>query len=465
MCDESRSAAAPGLHPDSVGGAVLVVGAGEAGSRVAGALASRGAPVVVLSPDGSPGVELPPLSKKLFAESLTLTAHSVDPAAADSGPGHAVSSGSSVALLQGAAVELDLDTRSVRLDTGEWVHGSAIVIATGSAARILDIELPGGPAFTLHSAADAQAIREHLAALRSGSAQDTPVDIGIIGSGFLALELARGAVDAGHTATVHLNGPHPLPRLSAPLSDAVMALHESAGVRFVPHSTPVDYVARDFWITAVGAQAATDFAGQDVQRTSAGALLTDAHLRVLAAGGAPLEAVYAIGDCGQVAHGPMAAYGPQESEPVAASQGEWLGRCLGAASNHAESPGPAEPDPSEHVEPGHSAPTAAWSDLPWHWSFQGPVRVFTAGMSAAASQGEPVVLGDLATGSGQVALFASEADDAPLIGIETLGAPKPHLAARRLLASGAVPTRGQVSAPGFDLVTASRLAGSGPARA
>ena len=265
MCDESRSAAAPGLHPDSVGGAVLVVGAGEAGSRVAGALASRGAPVVVLSPDGSPGVELPPLSKKLFAESLTLTAHSVDPAAADSGPGHAVSSGSSVALLQGAAVELDLDTRSVRLDTGEWVHGSAIVIATGSAARILDIELPGGPAFTLHSAADAQAIREHLAALRSGSAQDTPVDIGIIGSGFLALELARGAVDAGHTATVHLNGPHPLPRLSAPLSDAVMALHESAGVRFVPHSTPVDYVARDFWITAVGAQAATDFAGQDVQ--------------------------------------------------------------------------------------------------------------------------------------------------------------------------------------------------------
>lgn len=428
---------------------ILVIGAGEAGVRCAHALAQAGLPVHVISPDGELGVELPPLSKTLFTETLTTAHHHLD---------------DTVQVIRGRAIGLDPTARTVELDTGERLRGSAIVIATGSTARTLDLELPGGPVFTLHSASDATAIREHLAeSIEIPSA--APADIGIIGSGFLALELARGAVDAGHTATVHLNGPRPLPRLSAPLSDAVMALHESAGVRFVPHSTPVDYVARDFWITAVGAQAATDFAGRGVQRTSTGALLTDAHLRVLAAGGAPLEAVYAIGDCGQVAHGPMAAYGPQESEPVAASQGEWLGRFLGAASNHAESPGHAEPGPSEHVEPGHSAPTAAWSDLPWHWSFQGPVRVFTAGMSASASQGEPVVLGDLATGRGQVALFASAADDAPLVGVETLGPPKPHLAARRLLASGAVPTRAQVSALDFDLVAASRLAGSGPARA
>ena len=90
------------------------------------------------------------------------------------------------------------------------------------------------------------------------------------------------------------------------------------------------------------------------------------------------------------------------------------------------------------------------------------MRVFTAGLSAEASQGEPVVLGDLSTGRGQVALFASAADDAPLVGVETLGPPKPHLAARRLLASGTVPTRAQVSAPGFDLVAASRLPGRRP---
>ena len=437
-------------------------------------LALAGAPVTIVAPGGRPSAELPPLSKTLFAESLAVAAHRTGPphgehAASDSS-GPLTPDHTSLRFVSGRAVEIDPAGLTVRLDTGDRLHGSSIVIATGSTARTLDLEPPGGPAHTLHSVADANVIREHLTALRSDrtaatrapSGNDARVDIGIIGSGFLAVELARGAVDAGHTTTVHLNGPRPLPRLSAPLGDAVMALHESAGVHFVVNSTPDDYSSRDLWITAVGARAATDFAGHEVQRANSGALLTDARLRVLDAGGRPFESVYAIGDCGQVANGPMAAYGRQESEPVAASQGEWLGRLLGAASNPAESSDHPEPDPSEHVEEGHSAPTDAWSDLPWHWSFQGSVRVFTAGMPAAASQGEPVVLGDLVTGRGQVALFASAADDAPLVGVETLGPPKPHLAARRLLASGTVPTRAQVSAPGFDLVAASRLPGRRP---
>lgn len=446
-------------EPVGLPGPILVIGAGETGVRCANALARAGAPVVVISPDGQPGIELPPLSKSLFDTSLTQSEHRLD---ADD-----VST-----VIRGRAVCLDPVTRTVELDSGEQLRGSAIVIATGSTARTLDLELPGGPVHTLHSAADASFIREHLAALRSDRAgvgrasegSTAPVDLGVIGSGFLAVELARGAVDAGHRATVYLNGRRPLPRLSAPLGDAVMALHESAGVRFVQHSTPADYSAHDLWITAVGAQAATDLAGQDVQSSSTGALLTDAKLRLLDAHGAPFESVYAIGDCGQVAHGPMAAYGPQESEPMAASQGEWLGRHLSAQQN---STGPQERTASQDTSGAsiHLEPTGAWTDLPWHWSFQGPVRVFTAGMSASASQGEPVVLGDLAAGRGQVALFASAADDAPLVGVETLGPPKPHLAARRLLASGAVPTRAQVSAPDFDLVAASRLAGSGPARA
>nr|WP_272902444.1 oxidoreductase C-terminal domain-containing protein [Brevibacterium daeguense] len=112
---------------------------------------------------------------------------------------------------------------------------------------------------------------------------------------------------------------------------------------------------------------------------------------------------------------------------MAGSQGRWLGKRLtGTAAE-------------------------AWADIPWHWSFQGPVRVFTAGMSAGRTTGTPVVLGEPDAKSFQVALFAGDASDSPLVGVETLGTPQLHNAAKKVLAQPQVPTRDEVEADDFDM--------------
>lgn len=423
----------------------VILGGGAAGTACAQAISSRGGEAIVIEPRAH-RVELPPLTKSLFGPELTLTAHPTDL------PG--------ITVIDGEAARIT-DT-AVLLDDGTQVAYDQLVIATGLMPRTPP---PGfESAHSIHSADDALRWREILA---SHATQAAAGDIGVLGSGYLALETARGAADAGFPVTVHLRGERPLPQVHPLTSQVLRELHETAGVRFVVNDPAPDPSAHGQWIIAIGAVPRLPELPAGWQGAPGEPLRVDAHLRLATRAGdadsggssAAPGNVWAIGDVAQVSAGTMSDHGHHPAESTAQSQGVWLGAALADASSPAQplsdqqSPDQLSPAALRRAEPSPASPetTPPWSDVPWHWSFQGPVRLFTAGTSAGSADPTPVLTGDFSHGRGQLLLFSGPTDEAHMVGVETLGAPAAHNAARRVLASGNAPTRAEAGRSDFDL--------------
>lgn len=362
---------------------LAIVGAGLAGTECASAYVGAGGTADVVLIDSRPEpTELPPLSKTLFAEQLNLVPLQL---------------AGSVRLVDGTVAEVAADGRSLRLADGQRLECDSLVVATGLQARRPQTELPGGPVHTIRTSADAEAIR---AAVTPGA------DIGVLGSGYLALEAARGAADAGHSATVYLRGDRPLiGRHHESIGRALMERHAEAGVQFVLEADPSDYAAHDLWIAAVGGSPLTEWLPESWDRSGSGHLSVTGGMQVTSSR-QPVSGVWAIGDLAQLSTGPFAGAGPMESEAAASSQGAWLGSQLAAGA-------PAESE---------------WIDVPWHWSFQGSERVFAAGRVTDTEAA--LVSGDTSSGRFQVLHFHEDV----LCGAETLNQPPAHNAARKLLA-------------------------------
>ena len=354
-------------------------------------------------------VELPPLSKSLAAQELSLVPHVL---------------GENVIRVQGTVSKVrpaessDRARYIVETTAGE-LPADAVVYATGLTPRT-----PAFDALTVYDRASATRAHQAIRALEPGTS------VGVLGSGFLALEIARGLADAGHHPHVYLRGDRPLPKVSGHLAQAVVALHEH--VTFVPHTPEPDPSQHPLWFAAVGA-------------TSAGPALPSAKTNpksnpepnpALTHAGYPvapdlrvagLPGVYAIGDCARVEEGPMKGIEPAEA--AATSMGRWLGAVLG------------EQTAGKRAAGGKAlAEDATWVDVPWHWSFQGPVRIFTAGKNLSTTNGEPVLLGD-PTRKAQWLFFAP---DGTLARVETLNNSGAHNAAKRVLASHDLPHRSDV---------------------
>lgn len=350
-------------------------------------------------------VELPPLSKSLAAQELSLVPHVL---------------GENVIRVQGTVSKVRPEESSdraryiVEATAGE-LPADAVVYATGLTPRT-----PAFDALTVHDRASATHAHQAIRALEPGTS------VGVLGSGFLALEIARGLADAGHHPHVYLRGDRPLPKVSAHLAQAVVALHEH--VTFVPHTPEPDPSQHPLWFAAVGATSAGPALPSAKTNPNSNPESTPAGYPVgpdLQVAGLP--GVYAIGDCARIEEGPMK--GVQPAEAAATSMGRWLGAVLG------------EQAAGKRAAGGKAlAEDATWVDVPWHWSFQGPVRIFTAGHNLSATTGEPVLLGD-STRRAQWLFFAP---DGTLARVETLNNPGAHNAAKRVLASQDLPHRSDV---------------------
>ncbi len=404
---------------------IVIIGGGAAGSQIAQVLSRAGKTAVIVDPRDEP-VELPPLTDGLFGDELTVTPLPVP-------PGTARITAEAVRVEQGA----------VHLADGRVLEAESIVIATGLSPRRSPI--PGG--YTVGSLPEAQALR--AAVLGTESANPTPEAsveggapkptgslprLGVLGSGFLALEIARSAADRGVEVSLHLRGDLPLPGTSPELGRAVLALNEAAGVRCVPHDPNPDVASADVWAAAVGSRPVLPECSWPL--TFSGRLAVGADLQVV-------PGVWAVGDCAEPVEGPNAGLGDGGAEPTALSQGLWLGRVLAG----------------EDVD-------ARWHEVPSRWSFQGTTRVFTAGASYSACDPNPVALGDIRAGRGQLLFFSGPEDDSVVLRVETIGLPPAHNAAKRLLGPvlaegldaiaeghqmpGAV-TRKEAEAPDFDM--------------
>ncbi len=197
---------------------VLIVGAGQAGARVAQHLREEGyaGSVLLLGDEPHPPYERPPLSKAFLASeceesSLMLQAE------------HYWSERNVQMRLGTRVGTLDRAQRAATLDDGTVVRYGTVVIATGGAPR--QLRLPGSGVermLALRTLADAHRLRDTLAGARR---------LAIVGGGVIGLEVASTARKAGLEVQVFEAGAYPMGRvLCLTASQWLADLHKEAGV-------------------------------------------------------------------------------------------------------------------------------------------------------------------------------------------------------------------------------------------
>jgi 3-phenylpropionate/trans-cinnamate dioxygenase ferredoxin reductase component len=198
----------------------VIVGAGLAGAKAAQTLRDEGfdGDVVLLGEEPERPYERPPLSKGLLLgtadretvfvhEAGWYTEHDVD-------------------LRTGVGVgAIDRAARQVELADGQRISYDALLLATGSTPRPLDV--PGAfldGVLQLRTLADSDRI---AAALVDGG------NLVVVGGGWIGLEVAAAARQRGAAVTVVERSPLPLLRVLGPDIAPVFAdLHRDNGVRF-----------------------------------------------------------------------------------------------------------------------------------------------------------------------------------------------------------------------------------------
>jgi 3-phenylpropionate/trans-cinnamate dioxygenase ferredoxin reductase subunit len=422
---------------------IVIIGGGLAGTTAARELNARGLAVTVIDPRAGDTCERPPLSKHLFDDSR----HHL--------PYH-LESTEHITFVRDWAEEITLaeaaaDSRytaetqrhphpladhhatagTIHLASEETIDFTHCILATGMEAnRPLIPQYPD--ALPVYDLADAEWI------LKIVENATHPLNIGVLGSGYLGMEVASSAVAAGHKATVYLRGGEPLRKqLSAPVRQALFERHQAAGVEFVTHTSSPDDIAEDvhdLFITSVGARPRlipidghTPPHAWDVDES-----LATSH-----------RGVFAAGDCAIVTAGPYALDHPWACEPVAESHGKFLAELLA---------GTPQTDGSDSA--GDAPQT--WSEVPWHWSFQGPEKVFTAGLTSPDAT-DTIIRHDPSGKKFQVFHFVGTEPEAKLTGVETFNWPPMQAAARRVLGGNHIPTRAQIADPDFDFKAHSRL--------
>jgi 3-phenylpropionate/trans-cinnamate dioxygenase ferredoxin reductase subunit len=198
---------------------VVIVGGGLGALRTAQALRDEGfaGSVTLVSAEDTLPYDRPPLSKAFLLgtveEEALVLAEAAQLAELD------------VAVRLGTpAVGLDLAARTVTLAGGEQLAYDDLVVATGARPnRLAMFEAMDGVVY-LRDLHDAHALRRELAARPR---------LGIVGGGFIGLEIAGVARALGCEVTVVEAAAAPLaPILGAELGGWVQAWHEEQGVRF-----------------------------------------------------------------------------------------------------------------------------------------------------------------------------------------------------------------------------------------
>jgi 3-phenylpropionate/trans-cinnamate dioxygenase ferredoxin reductase subunit len=351
---------------------MVIVGAGECGTRAAFALRESGyaGPVTLIGSEPHLPYERPPLSKtvmmdralgaKLIADEARLAAAGID-------------------HVRGETVDaVTPEAHALRLKNGHTVPYDKLLLATGARPRRLSGDAPVAYLRTLD---DAVAIRARL---------EPGKHLVVIGAGFIGLELAASARALGATVTILEAQPRILTRgvpeeLAALLHQRHVSggveLRTGVGVASIEGDAQAvtitlkdgETIRADLVVAGIGAAPNTDLAVATELLVDNG-VLVDEQLRTSA------PDIYAAGDCCNASN---AVYGHRvrlESWRSAQEQGALAARnMLGAGES--------------------------WSAVPWFWSDQYDLTLQVAGLADGAAQTARRELGD-----GAVILFHLAAD-------------------------------------------------------
>jgi 3-phenylpropionate/trans-cinnamate dioxygenase ferredoxin reductase subunit len=375
---------------------VVIVGAGHAGGSAAALLRQYGwpGPIMLIGAEPEPPYQRPPLSKAWLKGEASCAALALR--SAEFYPANRIE-----LLLSTQVTGIDRANRLVTLGTGGRVSYDRLILAVGARPRTLAVPGSDLPSVQeLRTLADADRLK---AALRPGTC------LGVIGGGYIGLEVAASARTIGAEVIVIEREARLLARVASPaLSAFFHRRHTEAGVRILLDSgvaaieccsltlTDGRHLPCDTVLIGVGAvpnDALARAAGLDC----ANGIVVDAAARTSD------PAIHAIGDC---TFRPLPLYqrsGRLESVPNALEQAKQA-----AADLCGRKPPPPE--------------------VPWFWSDQYEVRLQIAGLPFDVTQA--ILRGDPASGS--FAIFHLAADGT-LQAIEAVNAPAEFMAGKLMI--------------------------------
>lgn len=396
----------------------VIVGAGHGAGQIVATLRQKryAGRIVLVGEEPWLPYQRPPLSKKYLSGELPAERLYVKPPAFYDDPGIDV-------RLETRVERIDRDAQRVLLEGGGTLDYSALVLATGSRVRTLDIEGAGlDGVHYLRGIADVDRIRAGL---------ETAKHVVIVGAGYIGLEVAAVVRTAGHDVTVVEMADRVMSRVVSPeLSAFYEAVHRDAGVELLL-GTGVDGFAgddgrvsgirlsdgrtlpADIVVVGVGILPNVELAGAAGLDVDNG-IVVDERCRTAD------PAVYAIGDCSS--H-PSRIYGRMlrlESVQNALEQAKT------AAIN---------------VAGGE----ASYDQVPWFWSDQYDLKLQIVGLSEGFDQ--TVIRGD----RGERSFSCAYLREGRLIAIDAVNAPKDFMQAKALIASGARPDPARLADPGIEL--------------
>jgi len=392
----------------------IIVGAGIAGAQTALELRHHGyeGEVVLLSEETDEPYDRPPLSKEFLKGHTEREALGLLPSS--------VAKQRGIDLRLGVRVDaIDPRARVVACSDGEALEYDELVLATG--ARNRELNVPGSDldgVWSLRSLEDATGIRAAL---------PTASHVVVIGGGFIGLEVAAAARDAGADVTVVEFLPRVMARVLSPAMSQYFAdEHARHGVRILT-GTGVTAIAAgedgraasvelgdgssidgDLIVVGVGVVPEVGIAEQAGLAINDG-VVVDAQLRTSD------PSIFAIGDCARFSCVVSDMELRLESIQNAADQARFVATLIAREAG------------SESLD----EEVPAYAAIPWFWTEQFESKLQIAGVAPPGA--ESVVRGDVASGIFSVCRFVGD----HLVAVESVNQPRDHLAARKILGASA----------------------------
>jgi len=380
---------------------VVIVGAGQGGVTAAVSLRENGwtGAIHVIGDEADTPYQRPPLSKGYLNGSSgtnELLLRSLEQFRRDE-----------IDLRLGVKAEsLDRSARRLVLSDGNELEYDALILATGSSARKLDI--PGAELDGVHAIrtiADADALRSEFAGAER---------VLIIGAGFLGLEVASQAVKSSEVLVLEF-APQILGRvLSREMAEAIEQRHAESGVEIRCGAHVEELIGIDGRVNAAvlsnGERISVDSVVVSVGGVARDELARSAGLAI--DGGIVVNdrlvtsdsSVFAIGDCAKYPNVYAGTEMRVESVQNATDQARYVAKTLTGGN------------------------ASGYMSVPWFWSSQGTWKLQIAGIAMPADEARVAEK----TEGGR--LVVERLRDGRVIAVETIDAPASHMKARKHLA-------------------------------
>ena len=383
---------------------IVIAGAGHAAGQVVASLRQHAfdGRIVLVGDEACLPYQRPPLSKKFLAGEMSVEQLSFKPASFYDDAGVERHLGSTIASIH-------RDSRSLAIDGGEAIGYDKLVLALGS--RVRRLRLAGESLDRVHylrSIADVDAIRGDMEAGRR---------LVIVGAGYIGLEVAAVARQAGLDVTVVEMADRVMSRVVSPeISDFYQIEHTNRGVRLRLSTgvaglnggkrvrsvvtTEGEEIPADLVVIGVGIVPNSELASAAGLEVNDGIVVDD---RCRTAD----PDVFAVGDC---TRHPNAIYG----------------RMLRLESVHNAL------EQAKTAAANLCAKHAAYCQVPWFWSDQYDLKLQIAGLSQ--DYDDIVIRGNPAERSFSCLYL----EEGRLIAVDAINAPRDFIQSKKLIADRAV---------------------------